>query len=354
MFECQGSTKEWRIVSELIEGDPEFDTEISVHFKLNPEISYSVRCNSLNGIPHPKFINMERWAALNNIISYRSSDVIVATFPKCGTTFLEHIILLLLNKGNSSLLNPANKNAYIPRHSSSGKVWIEACVEQDAKYDCIPSLPEANPISIEDFHAMPDSRVIKTHSPINLLLGIGSRGIQQLPIGTKIVVVTRNPFDACVSYYHHGNNPCKQGWSFSAWASLFLHGQTHFGSWFQWTRGWYVEHCSNTDKVHWIHYEDLNKGKREVFQQLAEFLGVPASDDLIDATIEASRFENVKNQADQKGGDIIGHLRKGICGEWKKYFNSQLTEEFIQYYQNEMEGLCGLNYSLGNGETLSA
>ena len=50
-----------------------------------------------------------------------------------------------------------------------------------------------------------------------------------LPTGTKILVVSRNPLDACVSRFYHAFNPHKLGWSFDAWAALWLSGNTTYG-----------------------------------------------------------------------------------------------------------------------------
>lgn len=40
----------------------------------------------------------------------------------------------------------------------------------------------------------------------------------------KIIVISRNPLDSCVSSFYHAFNPYKCGWSFEAWAALFYKG----------------------------------------------------------------------------------------------------------------------------------
>jgi hypothetical protein len=70
------------------------------------------------------------------------------------------------------------------------------------------------PLSWESFDTAPAPRVIKTHAPLQLLLGTNGRGVEALPERTKVVVVSRNPLDACVSCYYHAWNPFKSGWPF--------------------------------------------------------------------------------------------------------------------------------------------
>ena len=160
-----------------------------------------------------------RWTMLNERIKYRSSDVLVMTFPKCGTTWIEQVTLLLLHGGDESCLNPATKNTYVPGSGSVGKIWPEACVEQAASFQ---GRGEFSPINFQDFDDAPSPRVLKSHAPLQKMVGVQDMGVKGLPEGTKVVVVSRNPFDACASGYYHAWNPYKCGWPFAG-AFQFFH-----------------------------------------------------------------------------------------------------------------------------------
>jgi Sulfotransferase domain len=125
----------------------------------------------VKGITCPPVCNEERWLNLNENIRYKTGDVIVCSYPKSGTTWIEQVVLLLQHGGDATLLNPANKNVYSPSSSSAvGKIWPEACIEQ-APGAAVAGQEFAR-ISWEDFDSAPSPRLIKSHAPSKLLLGI--------------------------------------------------------------------------------------------------------------------------------------------------------------------------------------
>jgi hypothetical protein len=180
--------------------------------KITPSLCFPV--NIVHGIPCPTPVTVERWDLLQRTIQYRPSDVLVSAFPKCGTTWIEHVVLLLLHGKNEHMtLSPAGRNAYRPVSNPIGKIWIEAAVEQVPQVPN-PRGPEFEPLSMEEFDSAPGPRVIKTHAQLDRLIGTNGGGIEDLPLGAKIVCVSRNPLDACVSFYYHGWSPYKSGWPF--------------------------------------------------------------------------------------------------------------------------------------------
>ena len=278
--------------------------------------------NVVNGRAYPPSCSQQRWAMLDAAMlgRYRSSDVLIVTYPKCGTTWAEQCSLLLLH-GASSELNPAHKNTYVPGANEVGKIWVEAAVLQD------PALwqrtgQEFKPLSWEQFDSAPAPRVLKSHArfarstalgftsssaltlacgSVRSLLGTAGEGAAGLPQGTKVVVVTRNPMDACVSCYYHAWNPSKSGWPFSAWAALWASGNTASGSWFDWTREWWAAARPSPGgaHVHWVHYEDLKSDPAGTVGALAAFLGV-TDQGVVASAVALSTFDSMKEQAAAK------------------------------------------------------
>eukprot|EP01034_Spumella_vulgaris_P032754 gene32754-40427_t len=276
------------------------------------------------------------------LAQYRSGDIIIATFPKCGTTWIEQCVLLLLADGYKEGLNPATKNVYIPGSTAPGKVWLEAALQQDPSYQHKTGL-EFAPISVQNFMEMPGSRVIKTHAPMQLLLGTDNDGLSALPDGVKVVVMTRNPMDACVSCYYHAWNPFKSGWPFEAWATYWLGGYSVHGSWFTWVKDWYLASQAHPQTAHFMQYENMKKNAAEEVRKLADFLCIDHTPELISRVVENSSFDSMRGQAEECGGDKMGHLRKGESGDWRNHFVSEpLIQAFRSKFDEEVWATTGL------------
>jgi len=275
----------------------------------DPTVQHSDKLRVLNGVPMMGVLTPERFKYLNENIAYRAGDIIVVSYPKCGTTWTEQCVLLLLNQGNNDLMDPSNKNTYIPGSNVLGKIWPEATIHVDpAAYENTAGL-EFQPITLEDFNTATTPRVIKSHARVEQLIGCNGEGLSRIPEGVKVLVVSRNPLDACVSSYYHAFNPHKCGWSFEAWAAVWLEGQVRFGSYFEWVRDWHRDILNNPSKGMWLQYEDMQRDPRGQIEQIAAYLNIPVTPEIVDKVLHFSSFDTMKASAAAKGGDHNGHLR---------------------------------------------
>eukprot|EP01038_Epipyxis_sp_PR26KG_P006971 gene6971-9531_t len=311
-------------------------------------VEYSFPIQLIDNIPYPHSISQNRIRLLDSSVVYRKGDIIVVSYPKCGTTWSEQCILLMLNGGDPSSLNPATKNTYIPGVSSTGKVWLEQALE---KQESIPNMPESTPVSLDQFKNIPTRRLIKSHAPAKLFLGGGGEGLKHIPEGVKVIIVSRNPLDACVSSYYHAFNPFRSGWPFDAWASAWLGGFTAHGSWFNWVQDWNKQAQLFPDKAMWIQYENLKADPQKIVSNLADFIEVNLDSELIEKVIKGSSFDEMKAEADEKLEKVYvgvpGHIRKGIVGDWQNHFSEELFQDFKNKFYTEMNG-SGLVYSIGD------
>lgn len=312
--------------------------DISVTSKAQPSLHLTITFHFVDGQPYEPFCNPARWKMLNDRMSYKSSDILIVSYPKCGTTWMEQIVLLLLSGGNEAIMNPANKNTFQAQtHEDNqglkiAKIWPDVAIEQDPSFQHRMG-KQAAPITWEEFDNLPvQNRVMKSHARPSMIPGCSNRGVETLPNGMKVLIVTRNPFDACVSSYFYGFNAFRNGWPFEAWASLWLTGIIPMGSWFDFTREWYVETQKHPDRTLWVHYEDLKLHPKEQIDRVARFLDAtmpdkPNYDDLLNKVVDCSSFSAMKTQADRvntqvaPGGHIDHHLRKGECGDWQNFFD---------------------------------
>ena len=316
--------------------------------KKDPSLSHSQPCRLVKGSPNLSSLTEERFDYIDQNLKYKPSDIIITSYPKCGTTWTEQCVLLLLCGGNKDMMDPSYKNSYAPGINHFGKIWPEATINQDPTEKDRCGL-EFVSLTMEQFDNAPSPRLIKSHARQEHLVGCHGQGLQNIPEGTKVLIVSRNPLDACVSSYYHAFNPFKCGWKFDAWASVFLSGKIMFGSYFEWVKGWWEDVQKHPTKALWLQYEDMQTDPRGQIIKIAEYLEIPYTKELIDKVLLFSSFDSMKKQAEEKGGNHNGHLRQGKSGDWQNHFTSELVEEFRIKYTQELAG-TGLVFPIGHGE----
>jgi len=259
-----------------------------------------------------------------------------------------------------------------------GKIWTEVAVIEGLVPSSGSKTTESNGtemmagednarMSPADFDSLPSPRILKTHASRSLFLDTHQTA--------KVIYVTRNPFDACVSCYYHpkqGVSPESTGMPFEAFCKLWLSERVEFGGWIDHVKGWRGEYLKNSSSLYckgddeaseekkmlWIAYEDLVERPNESIAKMATFLDIANNDpELIQRVADGCNFENVKSAARslmKKGmkGDI-SHLRQGKIGDWRSHFNEELFEEFSAEIQKQFEGNCNygdLEYDIGCGQ----
>ncbi|GIY51621.1 sulfotransferase 1C4 [Caerostris darwini] len=181
-------------------------------------------------------------------INYKptNKDVFVATYPKCGTTWMIQKVMLILNKGK------------VP----------------DTIEEYFSSCPFLEMLGPDEISRMPGPGCIKIHFPFNLT---------PYSPDAKYVYVARNPKDCCISFYHHTKLfPAyyfKDG-TFDDFFDLFIEGQTDFNDYFDNLLSWY-EH-RNDPNVFFVTYEEMKKNPKDTIKKLAGFLGEEYSSALAD------------------------------------------------------------------------
>lgn len=295
--------------------------------------------NFVEGVAHPPFITQKAWELLRPAMAHRASDVWVATFPKCGTTVMEQVILLLMNDGDPSRLDPASKNGY-NKESNVGKVWPEFSVIVDGGGK---GKGKGKEMPLSEFDSLPGRRLLKTHAPRHMFLATrpvepASFSVTGRPAplvqGPKVVYVSRNAKDACVSAYYHAANPQKKGFPFDAWVKVWSSGLFEHGRWSDHVAGWRAEALSNPEQVLWVCYEDLVAQPEQEIRRVATFLGFTPSDAVVSATALHSGFSAMKAQAGN-----ASHMRKGEVGDSERHFSPELSKEFDELYAELMRGV---------------
>jgi len=242
------------------------------------------------------------------------SDIFIATYPKCGTTWMQYILYLLKNKGE-----PLPKGDKILHH--------------------VPHLEESGP---EVVKALPEPRIIKTHLP---------RDMVPWNDKTKYIYVARNPKDCCTSMYHHTKNfgvhyDFVDG-PFWAFFECFVRGEVDFNCYFDNLNSWYP--CKDLPNVLFLTYEEMKEDAASVVRRLGEFLGGEfaknaAVREIVEKVVVNSSLTSMKkcpeNWTFSKNDEFI---RKGVIGDWQSTMSEDQSRRLDQRFMEKCGGSPALH-----------
>ncbi|KAM7288681.1 sulfotransferase ssu-1-like [Ixodes scapularis] len=277
---------------------------------------------------------------LKSAMSYKPvpGDVFIVSYPKCGTTWMQHIVYSIYSGG----VPPKDMTEFMTR------------------------TPFLELLGAEILAKMPRPGAIKTHLPYHL---------QPYSPDAKYIYVTRNPYDCCVSFYYHTKTfPAYkfENNSFDDFFEMFMRGKVDFGDYFDHQLSWY-EHI-NDDNVLIVTYEDLKKDARSGIQKIADFLGdeygkrLRENPDVLDTVVKVTSIEFMKGfnnefkkwaqMADEVAEGMDGlrlvreamteevrkkpitgdFVRKGIVGDWRNHFSEDQVKRLKERIAAKTKG----------------
>ncbi|NES87067.1 MAG: sulfotransferase domain-containing protein [Moorea sp. SIO2B7] len=241
-------------------------------------------------------------------LSYKAQpgDIFIATYPKCGTTWTQHIIWLIQHDGKPF---PAEKSI-------------------------TEKMPHLEEVGKEFVAALPTPRVIKTHLFYDMT---------PYHRDAKYIYVARNPFDCVVSFYHHTKGFVKHydfaDGTFEEFFECFISGEVDFGDYFDNLLPWYKH--KDDKNILFLTYEYMKEDTKGAVIKIAEFLGNEylnkvKNETILNKIVNYSSFESMsKNQnrwSSKRPENMTPFIRKGKVGDWNNYFTSsqikRLTEKF--------------------------
>jgi len=261
----------------------------------------------------------------------RSDDIVIATYPKCGTTWTQRIVDLLVFQ------NPE------PRPVVLTSPWLDATIFAPI---------EDNLAQLE---AQTHRRFIKTHMPFDSV---------PLYEGVKYIHVARGGIDACWSMHNHmigfrpemlqmmsaviaqdprlksrdTNTPADPREHYLQWIADAEAAVTEgYGidlPFFEFENTYWRER--RRENLLFVHYNDMKTDLGGEMRRIADFLGIQVPANVMPALVEAATFESMKKSGDalvpiaqmawDKGADRF--LNKGTNDRWKDV----LTKEDVARY----------------------
>jgi aryl sulfotransferase len=273
--------------------------------------------------------------------TFRADDIVISTPPKCGTTWMQRLVALLVFDG------PA-----LPGPMAKVSPWLDM---QLASTDDVFSALDAQPYR----------RFIKTHTPLD-----------GLPFAESVtyVCVGRDPRDVAVSSRHHMQNMDIEQFLATRAAAVGLDDLADLGvnepgtseplddaaalrAWIDvdsevnlMTLAFTVGHllsfweARDQPNVALFHYADLLADLPGQLQRLAGVLGYDLDSQRAGELSADASFEAMKAHAEQvvPNADIglwhsaAGFLHRGMTGQWKEAF----TDDDLARYEERLRELA--------------
>ncbi|RVE74392.1 hypothetical protein OJAV_G00022050 [Oryzias javanicus] len=258
---------------------------------------------------------------------FQDTDILIVSYPKSGTTWMQEIVTLTLSRGDPHLSRTVPNWTRAP--------WLEQYY--------FTAVLQASPTT---------PRVITTHLPHHLL-GPALQGSK-----ARVIYVSRNPKDVVVSFYHFHKmaNFLPEPGSFPEFLTRFLESKLDFGSWFEHIKGWTAQEAA-LNLLH-ITFEQMSMDLRGAIENVSVFLQCGLQEEELSSCVEHSSFCSMKDNKminySLVPEEIMDHskgsfMRKGQIGDWKSLFTEELDQYFNGVFKSKMLD-CDLEFVWENLE----
>lgn len=264
-------------------------------------------------------------AAAETSFQPRPSDILLSSFPKCGTTWLKALAFATLNR---STYPPSDEHHPLLEHNPHDLVGF---------LEIYPKL--------ELYESLPSPRLLSTHLPYSML----PHRIREQETGCRLVYIYRDPKDAMVSMWHQNKKEKKNRLTFEEMFDMFCEGRCVVGP--QWCHAgeYWDESQARPEKVLFLMYEDLLQDTVGNLRTLAEFMGCGLSrqeedDGIVQQIVELCSLNNLKNLNVNKSGTTLlgiskdGFFRKGGTGDWSNHMSPEMAARLDKIVKERLEG----------------
>ncbi len=250
-----------------------------------------------------------------------SSDIFIATYPKCGTTWMQQIVHGLRTKGSMDF-----------EEISLAIPFLEAAFALGTDL----SAPQAAP-----------PRVFKTHLTYSTV-----------PKGARYICIVRDPADALVSFYHFMNGVMWErdsihinDYAFEA----FLTADQPFGHYWEHVRSFWE--ARNSAPILFFCFEDMKRDLEGTVRKVAAYMGLEQDEERIAVATRQSTFEFMREhepQFDDHPATLAlcafnglppartTKVRAGRSGEGLSVLSPQVLAELERFWQEEIAQPLGI------------
>ncbi|XP_049391602.1 cytosolic sulfotransferase 12-like [Solanum stenotomum] len=262
------------------------------------------------------------------------NDVILASFPKTGTTWLKSLVFSIVNRSSKESLVKHNPHDLVP----TLEVQVFGTTHQSS--------------SITTHDESHSTRLYSTHIPYQLL------GNTFHSSNCRVVYITRNPKDTLVSMWHFTNkwkDADQDGpWHLEEAIEKFCSGVFPGGPYYDHVMGFRKASLEKPKNIFLITYEELMKDTKIHVKRLAEFLGCPfMNEEEVDEIVKNCSFDILSSYEVNKSGDFPSwfqvpynsFFRQGVVGDHKNYLDAKTIERIDALTRDKFHG-AGFMYGI--------
>ncbi|RLM61047.1 hypothetical protein C2845_PM14G16050 [Panicum miliaceum] len=276
------------------------------------------------------------------------TDVLVASFPKCGTTWLKSLCFAT-----------ARRSSHPPLDGGHPLLRRNA-------HDCVRNIDTLRFLQGGDEDDGEAPRLLGTHLPYSLLPVRATAGDGS---GCRIVYVIRDPKDTLVSLWHFnsgvvmttagGGDDAKPGApppekaKFEEAFELFCQGRYGLGPQWEHAREYWEASRRRPGSVLCLKYEEMLRDPAGNLRRIAAFMGCPFSEaeeeaGVVRAILELCGMEKQRSLAVNRSAAYvvrglltIGNqhfFRKGVAGDWRNHMTPEMAARLDGVVEEALEG----------------
>ena len=273
----------------------------------------------------------------HNNFQPQETDIILASSPKSGTTWLKALTVALLERSkqqdddhlNHPLLSD-NPHGIVPFLENN--LYLKSSTPDLTKYSSSP-------------------RLFATHMPLHTV----KEGLRGSPC--KIVFMCRNAKDALISMWYFVCKYQRVEASRSILESLFeslCSGVTFYGPFWDQVLSYWRGSLEDPSRVLFMKYEEMKEEPYAQLKRLAEFLGCPFTEEelesgSVDMILELCSLRSLSDLEINKSGKNVNgvdykfYFRKGEVGDWKNHLNPEMESRIDMIIEEKLRG-SGLSF----------
>lgn len=244
---------------------------------------------------------------------FETTDYFLVSFMKCGRTWLRFLIGHLIEE----------------LHSFSEEdrlIYTDTCRKYSSKVPVITAIHDDNPHLKEAANLEKEKKKYK---------------------GKKVLFMVRDPRDVAVSLFYHMKYRAKK---YEGDIDKFI--LKHVETIVNYYNIWY-ENRDLPDDFHIIRYEDLHVEPLISFKKVVRFLGIDASDTVLNKAVERSNFKNMKKyeasnklknkqlKPTDKDDKRSFKVRKGKAGGYEEELDKEIIDKLNKEYIKKLNPIFG-------------